>query len=81
MATLGVSIILFILVPSNYQIFNLSPVFFSDIWKLGRDFDIPVAKLIGSGQVVNLGDFANQVLNCAETWSLDRLALHLVSKP
>lgn len=51
----------------------------NDIWKLGKDFDFPVAKLIQSGRVIDLGELANEVLLCAQTWSLDRLALHLLS--
>ncbi|KAK3913367.1 Werner syndrome ATP-dependent helicase-like protein [Frankliniella fusca] len=51
----------------------------NDIWKLGKDFNFPVAKLIQSGHVIDLGELANQVLSSAQTWSLDRLALHLLS--
>ncbi|XP_034234885.1 Werner Syndrome-like exonuclease isoform X2 [Thrips palmi] len=51
----------------------------NDIWKIGRDFNLPVSKLVSSHRVIDLGEFANQVLHCAQTWSLDRLALHLMS--
>lgn len=51
----------------------------NDIWKFGRDFNVSVLKLVGSHRVIDIGELANQVLNCAQVWSLDRLALHLLS--
>lgn len=51
----------------------------NDIWKIGKDYSIHVAKLVGSGRVIDLGELANRVLNCAQIWSLDRLASHLLS--
>ncbi|KAJ9577342.1 hypothetical protein L9F63_006086, partial [Diploptera punctata] len=50
----------------------------NDLWKLSRDFQIIVKPIIDS-RVVDLSEFANKVLNSGQTWSLDRLTLHLRS--
>ena len=52
-------------------------MFFSDIWKLGRDFDFPSREVIRDS-MVDLGVLANQVLSCKENWSLDGICQHLV---
>ena len=48
----------------------------SDLWKLERDYDIQVLDII-KNSMVDLGEFANQVLGCEEKWSLDGLVKHL----
>ncbi|XP_069674868.1 3'-5' exonuclease isoform X2 [Periplaneta americana] len=49
----------------------------NDLWKLSRDFGVTVKPLIES-RVVELRDFANEVLHCDQNWSLDRLVLHVL---
>nr|CAD7437426.1 unnamed protein product [Timema bartmani] len=49
-----------------------------DFWKLSRDFGILVKPLME--KVIDLGKFANEVLNSNQSWSLDGLVLHLFRK-
>nr|CAD7426670.1 unnamed protein product [Timema monikensis] len=49
-----------------------------DFWKLSRDFGILVKPLME--KVIDLGKFANEVLNSNQNWSLDGLVLHLFRK-
>nr|CAD7200910.1 unnamed protein product [Timema douglasi] len=49
-----------------------------DFWKLSRDFGILVKPLME--KVIDLGKFANEVLNSNQNWSLDGLVLHLFGK-
>ncbi|XP_077985202.1 bifunctional 3'-5' exonuclease/ATP-dependent helicase WRN-like [Glandiceps talaboti] len=43
-----------------------------DMWKLQRDFDIKMTR------IVDLSEFGNQVTNSHENWSLDGLCKHLL---
>ncbi|GLG97640.1 Uncharacterized protein GBIM_04369, partial [Gryllus bimaculatus] len=49
----------------------------SDLWKLGRDFDISVKSIIET-KVIDLGKYANEVLQCSQNWSLAGLVLHVL---
>nr|CAD7257133.1 unnamed protein product [Timema shepardi] len=49
-----------------------------DFWKLSRDFGILVKPLME--KVIDLGKFANEVLNSNQNWSLDGLVQHLFGK-
>ncbi|XP_063226633.1 3'-5' exonuclease isoform X2 [Bacillus rossius redtenbacheri] len=50
----------------------------NDLWKLSRDFGVCVEPLLN--KTVDLGEYANQVLNCRQTWSLDGLVLNLLKR-
>ncbi|XP_048756196.1 bifunctional 3'-5' exonuclease/ATP-dependent helicase WRN-like [Ostrea edulis] len=69
--------------PSGIQQLILSPKILkvgvgiqSDMWKLERDYGLSVGPVIKSS-VVDLSDYANQVLKANEMWSLDGLLRHL----
>lgn len=50
----------------------------SDVWKLGRDFDISVSSIV-QNNIIELRAFANQVFGIRSNWSLERLVLYVVS--
>lgn len=64
------------------KFFNGSLLFFpwvySDVWKLGRDFDISVSSIV-QNNIIELRAFANQVFGIRSNWSLERLVLYVVS--